>query len=184
MTCSTTSRTWIFDFLTTAMTDITGHLTAHHSKRSLRIYIDNPGTMTASTGYRTSPWLSSRTVTGMTACFTMVLNFFFSTKNRFFKLEINAVLEVIPLTRCIWITACTTTKEAREDIFKATKTSTIKATKTTCSATEATISPRSTILVISSPFLLVTQSLISFLNFLVLFLSTRLLVDIWVIFFR
>ena len=184
MTCSTTSRTWIFDFLTTTMTDITGHLTAHHPKRGLRIHIDDSRTMTASTGHRTSPWLSSRTMTGMTASFPMVLDFFFRTKNRFFKLEIDAVLEVIPLTRCIWITTCTTTKEAREDIFKATKTSTIKATKTTCSATEATIGTCSTILVISSPFLLVTQSLISFLNFLVLFLSTRLLVDIWVIFFR
>jgi len=53
----------------------------------------------------------------------------------------------------------------------------------TTEASKATVGSSSTILVIGCTFLIVTQSLIGFLNFLVLFLSTRLLVDIWVVFF-
>ena len=156
MTCTTTSRTWIFDFLTTTMTDITGHLTAHHTKRGLRIDIDDTRTMTATTSHWTRTWFRPRAMTSMTAGFPIVLHFFFNTKNRFFELEIDAVLEIISLTRSIRVAACTASKEAREDVFKATKTSAIKATKATSSTTEATISTRSTILVISRPFLFVT----------------------------
>ena len=184
VTSPMTGCTRIFNFFTASMTDITGDLTAHHPKWGLRIHIDNPRTMTASTSYWTCSWLSTSSITCPTAGFPMVLDFLLSSKDGFFKLEVYAVLKIISLTWSIRIAACTATKEAREDIFKATKATAIKTTEATSSATETTIGPCSTVLVIGCPFLFVAQSLISFLNFLVLFLSTRLLVDIWVIFFR
>ena len=59
MTCSMTSCTWILDFVSATMTDITSYLTAHHTKRSLRIDINDTSTMTASTSDWTRSWFST-----------------------------------------------------------------------------------------------------------------------------
>ncbi len=53
-------------FLTTTMTDITGHLTAHHPKRACVSTLMTPEPWQRP-GRGTSPWLSPRTMTGMTA---------------------------------------------------------------------------------------------------------------------
>ena len=60
MSCSMTSLTWLFNFLTCSMTDITGYLTTHHTKWCLRIDIYNPLTMTATTSYRASSRFCTR----------------------------------------------------------------------------------------------------------------------------
>ena len=139
MPCSMTSCTWIFDFFSTTVTDITGYLATHHTKRSLCIDVNDTRAMTASTSDWTCSWLSTRAITCTTACFTIVLNFFFSSKNSFFKGQVHTILEIIPLAWSVWITSRATAKEARKDIFEATKTRAIKATEAACTAAKATI---------------------------------------------
>ncbi|KXU15949.1 hypothetical protein SORDD17_00802 [Streptococcus oralis] len=103
MTCSMTSCTWIFDFFSATMTDITGYLATHHTKRSLCIDVNNTSAMTASTSDWTCPWLSTRSITCTTAGFTIVFNFLFCSEDSFFKGQVHTILEVIPLTRSVWI---------------------------------------------------------------------------------
>ncbi len=93
-------------------------------------------------------------------------------------------MEAHPLDEVHLDYTCTATKEAREDIFKATKTKDHQSQlKTTCSATEAvTIGTRSNYIGHKQPVFVRHSKSHKLLNFLVLFLSTRLLVDIWVIF--
>lgn len=153
MTSSMTGCTWIFNLFSATMTDITGHLTTHGSKWSLGVHIDYSRTMTTPTGYRTCSRFGTGTCTGSTSCLTVIGNFTFHTKNRFFKFQIDRILQVIPLTRCIRIARRTTsTKEARENVFKATETCSVETTKATCSSAEASIGTSRTILVIGRTF--------------------------------
>ena len=184
MPCPMAGLTRVFDFLSAPMADITSDLTTHHAKWSLRVHIDDTRSVTTTTSYWASSWFRTRTVTSMASRLTIVFNFFICTKNRFFKLKVDPILQIIPLTRCVGIATCTTsTKEARENIFKATKARTVKATKTASSTAEASISTRSTILIIGCPFLLITQGFISLLDFFVFLFSTRFFIDVWMIFF-
>ena len=123
-------------------------------------------------------------MTSPTASFTIVFNFFFGPENSLFKAEIYPILEIIPLAWSVWITSRATAKEARKDIFEATKTRAIKATEAACTAAKATIGTRSAILVIGCPLLLIAQRFIRLLDFLLFILRPRLLIDIGVIFFR
>ena len=115
---------------------------------------------------------------------TIVFNFFFCPENSLFKAEIYPILEIISLPRSVWITSSATAKEARKDVFEAAKTRAIKAAEAACTAAKATIGSRCTILVIGSPLLLVAQRFISLLDFLIFIFRPRLLIDIWVVFFR
>ena len=123
-------------------------------------------------------------MTSPTASLTIVFHFFFCTENSLFKAEIYPILEIISLTRSVWITSRATAKEARKDIFEATKTRAIKATEAACTAAKATIGARCAVLVIGRPLLLIAQRFISLLDFLIFIFRPRLLIDIWVIFFR
>jgi len=78
-------------------------------------------------------------MTSPTASFTIVFHFFFCTENSLFKAEIYPILEIVSLTRSVWITSRATAKEARKNIFKTTKARTIKASETASSTAEAAI---------------------------------------------
>ena len=140
--------------------------------------------MAATTGNRASSWLSTRPVTGTTSRFAVILDFLLSSENRFFKAEIYTILKIIPLARSIRITRSATTKEAGEDIFKATKAGAIKATEAACTTAKATISSRCTVLIIGCPLLLVAQRFISLLDFFIFVLRPSLLINIGVVIFR
>ncbi|CJG02144.1 Uncharacterised protein [Streptococcus pneumoniae] len=111
MTCSMTGCTWIFDFFSSTVTDITGYLATHHTKRSLRIDVNDTSAMTASTSDWTCPWLSTRAITCTTASFTMILNFLLSSEDSFFKGQIDTILEIISLARSVWIARRTASAE-------------------------------------------------------------------------
>ena len=151
MTCSVTSCTWIFDFFSATMTDITGYLATHHTKRGLRIDVIDTSAMTASTSDWTCSWLSTRTVTCTTACFTIVLNFFSSkiasSKVKFTRYWRSSLDEERLIARKHRLPEETLRRYPQNH-----RSHLPRQTAKTASTTKATVSTSSTILVIGRTF--------------------------------
>ena len=121
--------------------------------------------------------------------FSIILNRSFLTKDGIHKVQRHVVLQIASLARCRGVaTSTATTKQIAEDIAKIAKAALTETALTEAAealtATKAALRASGAKLIILSPFLLIMQYFIGFIDFFEFFFGSRLMVDVWMILSR